>query len=437
MFGGDNELGNILQEAVKLKSAQMGQKRKTYETWPFFVQHTLFHGEKDDFKAWRQLPFEEKIVISERVKEEGNALYAKADYAGAIDKYEEAATLLHYCYSSDPGWRKNNRGIDDDVLVLVEDSGTTDEHALQQKRLRLSCCLNLAASKQKIGKFDEALIACTTALELDPRNVKAFYRRAEARIRPSKATALDQDMAIKDLALAHEIDPTNQPVDKLLVKLRAERRLQREKDQKTFTGMFDRGQIYEGFLDTPSTEGAEEDSLEKRTQDAELLRDLYMTSGREEEAKELNGRIQIAKKAMRERPKTSPDWDNPTDEMVEDARQHGLNILDPVVIAELKRLEREGEGRPPEPGDPSPAPQRGPPIPWGRYAGLLGFLMLAWRMADAGVVGLLLRGAWRGTQAFGSVGSRASEDDEERGSLLAAAYRQVSGLFGEAEDTEL
>ena len=62
---------------VKLKTAQMNEKRKTYEsilrsptgstlstrspytrhlikklrTWPFFVQHTLFHGEKDDFKA--------------------------------------------------------------------------------------------------------------------------------------------------------------------------------------------------------------------------------------------------------------------------------------------------------------------------------------------------------------------------------------------------
>ena len=55
---------------VKLKTHQMNEKRKDLRversvhsimslpvcaldgrTWPFFVQHTLFHGEKDDFKA--------------------------------------------------------------------------------------------------------------------------------------------------------------------------------------------------------------------------------------------------------------------------------------------------------------------------------------------------------------------------------------------------
>ena len=44
-----------LQEAVKLKFAQIGRKWKTNETWPYFVQHTLFHGKKDEFKAWRKL----------------------------------------------------------------------------------------------------------------------------------------------------------------------------------------------------------------------------------------------------------------------------------------------------------------------------------------------------------------------------------------------
>jgi len=149
MFGGDNELGNILQEAVKLKSAQMGQKRLTYEKWPFFVQHTLFHGEKDDFKAWRQLPFAEKMEKSDKIKDDGNDLYAKGSYSDAVDKYEEAATMVHYCYSTDPGWRKNNRGIDDDVLVLVVDEGTNEEEKQQYRKLRLACCLNLATCKQK------------------------------------------------------------------------------------------------------------------------------------------------------------------------------------------------------------------------------------------------------------------------------------------------
>ena len=43
-----------------------------------------------------------------------------------------------------------------------------------------------------------------------------------------------------------------------------------------------------------------EDSLEKRVSDAELLRDLYMRNGKEDEAKELNEKIQVAKKALKE-----------------------------------------------------------------------------------------------------------------------------------------
>ena len=50
---------------------------------------------------------------------------------------------------------------------------------------------------------------------------------------------------LEDLANANRLDPSNQTVERLLVKLRAERRVQREKDSKTFTGMFDRGQIYD------------------------------------------------------------------------------------------------------------------------------------------------------------------------------------------------
>eukprot|EP00434_Breviolum_minutum_P030828 symbB.v1.2.027260.t1/scaffold2784.1/size70482/1 len=363
LFSGDNEIGNILQQAVKLKSAQMNEKRKTYETWPFFVQHTLFHGEKDDFKAWRQLPFDEKRVHCERLKEEGNAHFKQGAWMDAIEKYEEAATLVHYCYSTDPGWRKNQRGIDDDVLVLVDDVGSTEEEAKWQRKHRALCALNLAACKQKLDKFDEAIAACDAALELDPDNVKGLYRRAE----PVKATAYDHDLAIKDLAQANRLDPSNQTVERLLARLRAERRVQREKDAKTFTGMFDRGQIYDKVMQEAKVAAAtakggslissgatyqdlekrieqisDQDPLEKRIQDAELLRDLYVRNGKEDEARQLNDQIKEAKKAVKvvEQPKI--DWANPPAELIEDAKKQGLDLTDPVVVQELRRLEREG-----------------------------------------------------------------------------------------------
>jgi len=474
MFGGDNELGNILQEAVKLKSAQMGQKRITYEKWPYFVQHTLFHGEKEDFKAWRQLPFDEKIKISEGIKDEGNKLYAKGSWSDAVDKYEEAATLVHYCYSTDPGWRKNNRGIDDDVLVLVEDIGSNDEEAKQQIKLRMTCALNLAACKQKLEKYEEAVVACDVALELDPDNVKALYRRAEARIRPSKATAYDHDLAILDLQKAHKQEPKNPTVKTLLGKLQGERKVQREKDSKTFTGMFGRGEIYDKDMETAQAPCQSElemreiqarienitddDTLEKRCEDAELLRDLYMRNGKEDDARELNEKIKVAKNAMKERdePKPRMDWSCPSEEMLLDAKKYDLDLNDPMVIQELMRLEKEGlTDEPPEGEDfpedsaraaPTPFDLQMPSeadmsaiIPWVRYVVLFVAMLCIWRVIDAGVlkwivVSICLRIA-RLPRTF--VGFLQPED-EDSGGFRAAIHRVLAGIvIGHDEDGEL
>eukprot|EP00933_Yihiella_yeosuensis_P084929 TRINITY_DN99675_c0_g1_i1.p1 TRINITY_DN99675_c0_g1~~TRINITY_DN99675_c0_g1_i1.p1 ORF type:complete len:532 (-),score=151.91 TRINITY_DN99675_c0_g1_i1:73-1596(-) len=505
LFGGDNEIGNMLQEAVKLKSAQMGAKRKTYETWPYFLQHTLFHGEKEDFKAWRQLPFDEKIVICERIKEEGNQLYAKGSWMDAVDKYEEAPTLIQYCYSTDPGWRKNQRGIDDDVLVLVEDKGETEEDFARREKLRLQCCLNLAACKQKLGKLDEAIIACDVALQLDPNNVKALYRRAESRIRPTKATAYDHDLAIKDLTQAYKADPKNQSVEKLLFRLRADRKKQRSKDVKTFGGFFDRGQIYnkaqaeleEAMVKAKARPSAaslktaqddiqeridnikDDDPLEKRCQDAELLRDLYMRNGKEDEAQELNEQIKEAKQAVKSRSQpVKMDWDNPTDEMIADAKQHDLDLTDPMVIQELKRLEEEGyiNGDGSAPSEPPPPPPPPPPqskakgssadpqkddsdkeaeepVPWARYFILFAVIWGVFKILDLGICASLLAGGTASkmppaghdtdTSLQNSAADGLDLEDEEivnvkQESFWISTYKNVIAFIGwEGPETEL
>merc|ERR1712137_125977 len=475
-FGGDNELGNILQDAVKLKSAQMGQKRKRYETWPFFVQHTIFHNEKEDFKAWRQLPFDEKMEVAEGLKEAGNKLHKEGNYSDAVDKYEEAGSLFHYCYSTDEGWRKNNRGIDDDVLVLVDDQGTNPTQAKQQADFRVKCCLNIAACKAKLANYDEAIVACSTALELDPSNAKALYRRAEARVKPEKSTAYDQDLAIKDLAQASQIDPENQTVRTFLAELRGDRKIQREKDKKTFTGMFDRGQIVEDELaklpaaksvardpidcsdfrerQRPIEEMGDEDTLEKRTAEAELLRDLYMRNGKEDEAKDLNKKIEVAKNALKERnnPDVGLDWEHPTPEMIEDAKKHGIDLCDPLVIEELKRLKREGAlDRPLEEVEgmtttkvsddqafdlPFSGDSDATPVPWLRYFLLFAFIAAMWRLLSAGAVGWTVRFVWQyiclpvASFIRSKFDSGDTDDlDESRGSFFTRAYNALAGLF--------
>lgn len=471
LFGSDNELGNILQEAVKLKSAQMNQKRQTYEKWPFFVQHTIFHAEKEEFKAWRELPFSEKIVVCEQIKEQGNESFAKGNWSDAVDKYEEAPSLVFYCYSTDPGWRKNNRGIDDDVIVFVDDKGSTEEDAGRQRKLRLACCLNLAACKQRLEKYDEAIVACDSALEIDPNNVKGLYRRAEARVRPSKSTAFDLDLAVKDLAKAHAVDPKNSMVDKLLTKLSGERKIQREKDSKTFTGMFDRGEIYDKNMEKakepcksemPMREIQErienisdEDSFEKRCKDAELLRDLYVRNGKEQEAKELNLKIEAAKTALKEQTGTKPviDWASPTPEMLADAQKYNLDLTDPAIVQELQRLEKEGSSEKKHDESSENGPQtssRFPsvvvpsdvdldtPIPWLWYAFLTLAIVVCWRLIRLGLLRWTFAFIWRRICSVLQVFGLASDDlDDDSVSIFTSIHRYIAGLFGGDDDGEL
>merc|ERR1719265_1289893 len=78
---------------------------------------------------------------------------------------------------------------------------------------------------------------------------------------------------------------------------------------------------------------SDDDPLEKRIADAELLRDLYERNQKEDEAKKLNEQIQNAKKALKEQTerRTGIDFSSPSPDMIADAQKYGLDLNDPLV----------------------------------------------------------------------------------------------------------
>lgn len=175
--------------------------------------------------------------------------------------------------------------------------------------------------------------------------------------------------------------------------------------------MFDRGQIYDKVLQEAKAAAAsskggslissgatyddlekrieqisDEDPLEKRIQDAELLRDLYVRNGKEDEARKLNDQIKEAKKAVKvvEQPKI--DWANPPAELIEDAKKQGLDLTDPVVVQELKRLEREGfdklDEMPGEEEEQEEEEDSDEVVPWRRYFIFFTVVYIFWCLVD-------------------------------------------------------
>ena len=64
------EFGNIMQQAMKIKGAQMEQDRKRFETWPSYLQNTLWM--QGPALELRELPLEERLVEAAKLKEQGN-----------------------------------------------------------------------------------------------------------------------------------------------------------------------------------------------------------------------------------------------------------------------------------------------------------------------------------------------------------------------------
>ncbi|GMI71837.1 hypothetical protein like AT5G48570 [Hibiscus trionum] len=143
------------------------------------VEMFSFMKEKE---SW-EMNTPEKIEAAGKKKEEGNALFKAGKYERASKIYEKAVRFIDY------------------------DSSFSDEEKKQAKLLKVTCNLNNAACKLKLKDYKQAEKLCTKVLELDSRNVKALYRRAQAYIQLA-----DLDLAEADIKKALEIDPDNRDV---------------------------------------------------------------------------------------------------------------------------------------------------------------------------------------------------------------------------------
>lgn len=168
----------------------------------FEVEMVSFVKEKE---SW-DMNTQEKIEAAGKKKEEGNILFKAGKYVRASKRYEKAVNFIEY------------------------DSSFSDDEKQQAKLLKVSCNLNNAACKLKLKEYKEAAKHCSKVLEIDSKNVKALYRRAQAYIQ-----LVDLELAELDIKKALEIDPDNRDV-KLEYKVLKEKIKEYNKKDAQFYG---------------------------------------------------------------------------------------------------------------------------------------------------------------------------------------------------------
>ena len=56
----------------------------------------------------------------------------------------------------------------------------TEEQMYQRAHMQMATLVNKAQAATTLGLYQEAFSCCSLALEIDPRNVRAYHRRAMA-----------------------------------------------------------------------------------------------------------------------------------------------------------------------------------------------------------------------------------------------------------------
>lgn len=145
--------------------------------------------ENDDLEALKALAYEgTPSEVASGFKERGNECFKMRDWANAKEFYQKAIEVLLLEV------RKRQRG---------EETGDGEE-VRKEVGILEACLVNRAACHLELGNYRACTLDCGSALRINGRNVKAFYRSSKALLTLGKVGEAD-DACARGLA----IDPEN------------------------------------------------------------------------------------------------------------------------------------------------------------------------------------------------------------------------------------
>lgn len=146
-------------------------------------------------------------------KEKGNKCFSEGRYQDAVDHWSSALRTLNYILSKD-----------------IEDKEKLEEFRNMKKTLHL----NLAIGYLRVGRGMDCVKQCDEVLELEPRNAKALYRKAQGWSRLS-----EHGNAAASLQKLIEVDPKNVAASQFLRETKVEMRRHAVKEKRMHRALFE------------------------------------------------------------------------------------------------------------------------------------------------------------------------------------------------------
>jgi tetratricopeptide (TPR) repeat protein len=167
------------------------------------------------------------------VKKEGNEFFSKGEYRKAIESYEKLTRFMGVLL-------KGEKHLSDPMKVTVD--------------------INTALCHIKLEEYSHAVTCCDNAIEIDSKNVKAYYRRGVAKMEMAK-----YEEAQSDFNRVLELDPDNKSAKQMLQQMKILLKERDRKGKQMYGGLFNKTELYEdkkvyeeSKKDTLSTTKAEE-----------------------------------------------------------------------------------------------------------------------------------------------------------------------------------
>ncbi len=389
------EVGDMMQDAMRLKSAQVAKERMLFNARAQSLQHSIFHPEQfQDTVRCRRNAVETRISDCDALKALGNEYFKQQRYQDAISMYERSVGCLVYLVSERSDWRQNMRdsdlGIIDDVhntctsltgtprnreaFKLPNISATSPNVVLQAEQLLAALYGNLATCAAALGDLSRAHAEACEGLARAPKHPKLLLKRAQIAMKPQGAGTTELRLALADLNAAVATlkqDGNVYSVPQAVVasihkhyRLFADQATaQQRRDKAQFQGMFGRGSVVdaknEAQLRAAAAQQAHAPAIGDgtRRQLAAMRQTLATleTEGKMEQARELSEHIARAEQQILAHSAASQpaededdvdlDFENPSEEMKRLAAQMGIDLSRPEVLNELHTLNAQQKRR--------------------------------------------------------------------------------------------
>ncbi|MCL4122766.1 UNVERIFIED_CONTAM: hypothetical protein GTU68_041537, partial [Idotea baltica] len=161
-------------------------------------------------EAW-EMSQDEKLAQAKLFKLKGTEYFKQEKYRLAIKQYKKVTDYVQY------------------------DSGLSNEEKEESHSTLLAGHLNLSMCHLKLKNYMAVKEHATKVLEMDPNNVKAYFRRGQALLNLS-----DVDEAKNDFEKCLSLDPSNKAALHQVQLCVGKKKQQKQKEKNLYGGMFDK-----------------------------------------------------------------------------------------------------------------------------------------------------------------------------------------------------